>query len=74
MVTLSGLFAKKVNRLERTLAMLADEVIKFYPAVWQDLFDPKSSLFAFAAGHDLGAKCDLHLRPRPDIEIFLLFG
>ena len=50
--------------------MLADKIIELDPAIWQDFFDPKGSFFAFAAGHDLGAKGYLHLRTRPDIGVF----
>lgn len=59
-------FAEKIQRLESTLAMFADEIVKDHPAVRPDSLNSKRTFFAVDPGHYLRPKGDQHFRPCPN--------
>lgn len=66
-MSFGSFFAEKIYRFKGSLPVFADEVIKGDAAVRKHLLYAKRPVFAVPARHDLSAKRDLHLRPRPDV-------
>src|SRR5688500_17763330 len=65
--------AQKIDAFELTFAVLVRKVVKHDTPVRTHTSDSIRALFAAHTRHYLGAECDSHLRPCPNLLYFRLF-